>query len=189
MFSDWVAKGRYIDPSLRTIRPPVGDPRDAFDVPVPEVRATTHSQHDNFDRNAVTHVVIQVTYSRQAVFADQQDLKVLNFVVIRRREFISYTTSTWKAAADVAAGLPGLEGMLPLNVIEASFPKLHPGQPIKVKWAPARAVFTTTIREANERHGKPLNHQVPNKEEEDQTRHSRGICYRLQLFCHHGLFG
>lgn len=123
------------------------------------------------------------------MFADQQDLKVLNFVVIRRREFISYTTSTWKAAADVqqAAGLPGLEGMPPLNVIEATFSKLHPGQSIKVKWAPARAVFTTTIREgrliiqpaawkrtdlkliANERHGKPLNHHVPNKEEENQT--------------------
>ena len=48
-----------VDPSLRTIRQPVGDPRDAFDVPVPEVRATTHSQHDNFDKSAVTHVVIQ----------------------------------------------------------------------------------------------------------------------------------
>lgn len=85
----------------------------------------------------------------KAVFDDQSDLKDLNFMVVGRQEFISYTTSTWKAAADrqQAAGLVGLEGMPPPNVIEASFGKPQPGQPIEVKWAPARPLFTAKIKE------------------------------------------
>lgn len=70
-------------------------------------------------------------------------------MVVGRQEFISYTTSTWKAAADrqQAAGLVGLERMPPPNVIEASFGKPQPGQPIEVKWAPARPLFTAKIKE------------------------------------------
>jgi hypothetical protein len=85
----------------------------------------------------------------KAVFNDQSDLKDLNFIAVGRQEFISYTTSTWKAAADEqqVAGLSGLEGMPPPNVIEVTFKKPQPGQPIEVKWAPARPLFTARIRE------------------------------------------
>lgn len=47
-----------VDPSLRTITRGVGY-RDAFDVPVPEVCATTEANLDSFERNDVTHVVIR----------------------------------------------------------------------------------------------------------------------------------
>lgn len=47
-----------VDPSLRTITRGVGH-RDAFDVPVPEVRATTQANLDGFESNDVTHVVIR----------------------------------------------------------------------------------------------------------------------------------
>ncbi len=164
-----------VDPSLRTITRGVGR-RAAIDAPVPEVRATTQEHLDNFD--AVTHVVIQVTIARQtqifkcigyqydwdvpfpfwdflgrivskAVFDDRVDLEELNFVAVGRREFVAYTTSTWKAAADAqkAAGLAGLEGLPPPNVIEENFKKQQPGQPMEVTWAPARALFTAKIKE------------------------------------------
>jgi hypothetical protein len=47
-----------VDTSLRTITRGVGD-RAAIDAPVPEVRAITQAHLDTFDRNGVTHVVIQ----------------------------------------------------------------------------------------------------------------------------------
>lgn len=47
-----------VDPSLRTITWGVHN-RAAIDAPVPEVRATTQEHLNNFERNAVTHVVIQ----------------------------------------------------------------------------------------------------------------------------------
>lgn len=85
----------------------------------------------------------------KAIFDDQTDLKELNFVAIGRREFVAYTTSTWRAAASAqkAAGLAGLEGLPPPNVIEVNFKKPQPGQPIEVTWAPARALFTAKIRQ------------------------------------------
>ncbi len=85
----------------------------------------------------------------KAVFDDKVELKELNFVAIRRREFIAYTTSTWKAAAETqkAAGKTGMEGMPPLNVVEVNFKKPQPGKPIKVTWTPARALFTSKIRQ------------------------------------------
>ncbi|SPQ25477.1 58f2769c-02f8-434a-b803-ce8e5af8da4a [Thermothielavioides terrestris] len=107
----------------------------------------------------------------KAIFDDQVDLRELNFVAIGRREFVAYTTSTWRAAANAqkAAGLAGLEGLPPLNVIEVNFKKPQPGQPIEVTWAPARALFTAKIREWNERAGKPLDHQNPDKPQADKT--------------------
>ena len=47
-----------VDPSLRTITRGVSY-QDAFDMPVPHVRAITQVNLDNFERNAVSHVVIQ----------------------------------------------------------------------------------------------------------------------------------
>ncbi|KAG7284843.1 hypothetical protein NEMBOFW57_009458 [Staphylotrichum longicolle] len=166
-----------VDPSLRTITRGVHK-RAAIDAPVPEVRATTQEHLNNFERKAVTHVVIQVTISRQtqifkcigyqydwnvpspfwdflgrivskAIFDDQVDLRELNFVAIGRREFVAYTTSTWRDAANAqkAAGVAGLEGLPPPNVIEVNFKKPQPGQPMEVTWAPARALFTAKIRQ------------------------------------------
>lgn len=51
-----------VDPSLRTITRGVGH-RDALDVAVPEVRATTKANLDSFERNDVTHVVIRQVQS------------------------------------------------------------------------------------------------------------------------------
>ncbi len=47
-----------IDPSLRTITRGVPH-RDALDASIPDVRAATEERFKNFDKNAVTHVVIQ----------------------------------------------------------------------------------------------------------------------------------
>lgn len=46
----------------------------------------------------------------KGVFDDTVVLKELNFVAIRRREFIAYTTSVWKTAAESqkAAGKTGI---------------------------------------------------------------------------------
>ena len=70
----------------------------------------------------------------KAIFDDQVDLKELNFVAVGRREFVAYTTSTWRAAANPqkAAGVAGLEGLPPPNVIEVNFKKPQPGQPMEV---------------------------------------------------------
>ncbi|KAH6840609.1 hypothetical protein B0I37DRAFT_448816 [Chaetomium sp. MPI-CAGE-AT-0009] len=168
-----------VDPSLRAITRGV-DKRAAIDAPVPEVRATTQAHLGNFDRNAVIHVVIQVTISRQtqifkcigyqydwdvpspfwdflgrivskAIFDDQVDLKELNFVTVGRREFVTYTTSVWRAEANAqkAAGAAGLEGLPPPNVIEVNFKKPQPGQAMEVTWAPARPLFTAKIRQSD----------------------------------------
>lgn len=85
----------------------------------------------------------------KAIFDDQVDLKELNFVAIGRQEFVAYTTSTWRAAANAqkAAGVAGLEGLPPPYVIEVNFKKPQPGQPMEVTWAPARALFTAKIRQ------------------------------------------
>jgi hypothetical protein len=70
-------------------------------------------------------------------------------VAVGRREFVAYTTSAWRAAADAqrAAGAAGLEGLPPLNVVEVNFKKPQPGQPMEVTWQPARALFAAKIRQ------------------------------------------
>jgi len=85
----------------------------------------------------------------KGVFDDKSDLKELNFVAIGRREFVAYTTSTWRAAAAAqkTAGVAGLELLPPLKVIEVNLKKPQPGQPMEMTWAPARALFTAQIRE------------------------------------------
>ncbi|KAK4106728.1 hypothetical protein N658DRAFT_503134 [Parathielavia hyrcaniae] len=54
-----------VDPSLRTITRGEDQRIADIDAPVPEVRATTEEHLDSFELNAVTHVVIHVTISRQ----------------------------------------------------------------------------------------------------------------------------
>ena len=85
----------------------------------------------------------------KAIFDDKIELKELNFVAIRRREFIAYTTSVWKAAAETqkAAGKTSMDGMPPPNVVEVNFKKPQPGEPIKMTWTPARPLFTAKIRQ------------------------------------------
>jgi hypothetical protein len=85
----------------------------------------------------------------KGVFNDKTDLKELNFVAMGRREFVAFTTSTWRAvaAAQKIAGVPGLELLPPLNVIEVNFKKPQRGQPMEMTWAPARAQFSDQIRQ------------------------------------------
>ncbi|KAL2190525.1 hypothetical protein L209DRAFT_750636 [Thermothelomyces heterothallicus CBS 203.75] len=123
------SKIRVDDRSLRPIT--LGVSNDAaIDAPVPEVRATTTDQRcKDFDMNRTTHVVIQVTISRQmdifrcigyqydwnypgpfwhflgkmvakAVFDSKTELRELNFVAVGRREFVAFTTSMWRAAEE-----------------------------------------------------------------------------------------
>ncbi|KAK4108737.1 hypothetical protein N656DRAFT_783990 [Canariomyces notabilis] len=58
-----------VDPSLRTLTVgPNGVPNDddaAIEAPVPDVQATTEECFKDFDTNSITHVVIQVSISKQ----------------------------------------------------------------------------------------------------------------------------
>ncbi|KAH6855063.1 hypothetical protein B0I37DRAFT_363806 [Chaetomium sp. MPI-CAGE-AT-0009] len=157
-----------VDSSLLTITD-----SNTIDVPVPEVRALTEERFNNFNLDDVTHVVIEITYSRQTqifrsigyqydwnlpapfwnflgriaakgVFDDRVELENLNFCAVGRREFVAYTTSAWTAAVE-ARKAAGEAERPPLNATEVKFKKPQPGQPIEMTWAPARALITTSV--------------------------------------------
>ncbi|KAK3944458.1 hypothetical protein QBC46DRAFT_251883 [Diplogelasinospora grovesii] len=162
------------EPSLRTITMGVPD-HAAIDASVPEVRATTEERFGDFDKDSVSHVVIQVSLSRQkdifryvgyhydwnfpgpywhflgkmaakALYDDRAELRELNYVPVGRREFIAYTTSMWTAAVK-AGKAAGVTELPPLNVIEVNFKKPLPGQPLEMFWGPARGLITAKIRQ------------------------------------------
>ncbi|KAK4153959.1 hypothetical protein C8A00DRAFT_14874 [Chaetomidium leptoderma] len=176
--------------SLRTItKGPLGYiGNDAIDAPVPEVRATTEERFRDSDVSNLTHVVIQVTVSRQrdifryigykydwnqpgpfwhflgkmvtkALLDDNAELRELNFVAIGRREFIASTTPMWRAAVEAKKAADGAE-LPPLRVIEVNFKKPQPGKPLEFTWAPARPLFAAKIKQSNTQAGNPdLDHQ------------------------------
>ncbi|KAL2145608.1 hypothetical protein VTI28DRAFT_6666 [Corynascus sepedonium] len=171
-------------PKLRTLKcEPGGICVDIIDAAVPEVRATTEECFRAFDRDNVTHVVIQVTISRQAeifrhvgyqydwdwpgpfweflgkiaakgVFDGKTELRELNYIPLGRREFIAYTTSMWTAVLEAGkvAGTAQAERP-PVKVVEVSFKKPQPGQPLELRWAPARGPIDAKIKEWSEQPG------------------------------------
>jgi hypothetical protein len=74
----------------------------------------------------------------KALFNNDIQLDVLNYFSLGRREFAGYTTPMWTAAVK-ARQADGLTEPLPLNVIETSFKKPVPAQPLEMSWAPARS--------------------------------------------------
>lgn len=81
----------------------------------------------------------------KALYDDEAELEVLNYVPVGRREFIAYTTSVWTAAVK-AREEAGVAELPPLKVIEVTFKKPLPGQPLEMFWAPARGPITAHIR-------------------------------------------
>ncbi|KAK2599688.1 hypothetical protein N8I77_011421 [Diaporthe amygdali] len=165
------------EPALRTITVGVQD-NVAIEASVPEVQVMTEKRSGDFDKDHVSHVVIQVSQSRQeaifrsvgyhydwnfpgpywcflgkiaakALYNDEAELEVLNYIPVGRREFIAYTTSMWRAA--VKAGKEaGVTELPPLNAIEVNFKKPLPGQPLEMFWVPARGLITAKITQWNE---------------------------------------
>ncbi|KAK4245589.1 hypothetical protein C7999DRAFT_34076 [Corynascus novoguineensis] len=163
--------------SLRALRK--GLPDDTvIDAQVPEVRATTQDRFTNFDLFTISHVVIQVSISRQqdifryvgyhydwnfpgpywyflgkiaakALYNDGAKLDVLNYVPLVRQEFIAYTTPTW-AAAVKAKEAKGVTELTPVNVVELNFKKPVPNEPLEISWAPARKLIISHIRRWHE---------------------------------------
>lgn len=80
----------------------------------------------------------------KGLFDDKTELDNPNYVAIRRREFIGYTTSMWRAALE-AEKAGGKDGRPPLNAIEVHFKKPRPGQPLEMIWAPARAMVAAGV--------------------------------------------
>jgi hypothetical protein len=81
-------------------------------------------------------------------------LDELNYVPFGRREFIAYTTPMWRAAveagqagaADGGGGDAPAAELPPLNVVEVTFKKPQPGQPLEMSWSPARPFITAHIK-------------------------------------------
>ncbi|KAK4039084.1 hypothetical protein C8A01DRAFT_36986 [Parachaetomium inaequale] len=161
-----------VDRSLLPMAEAVPDDA-AISAPVPEIRATTEERFNDFVIDGITHVVISVTLPRQidilayvgyqydwnrpgpcwyflgklvakGIWDGQTELQELNYVAVRRRDFIAYTTSKWKAAVE-AEKAAGRAGRSPLSVIEVNFKKPQPGQPLEMTWAPARAVIASQV--------------------------------------------
>lgn len=84
----------------------------------------------------------------QALFDSKANLREFNYVPVGRREFIAYTTTTWRVAAEAAKveDEPGDVELPPLSVLEVSFKKPQPGQPLEISWVPARAMITNYIK-------------------------------------------
>ena len=80
----------------------------------------------------------------RGVWNDQTELQELNYVAVRRREFIAYTTSKWRAAVE-SAKAAGRAARPPLSVIEVNFKKPQPGQALEMTWAPARPVIAAQV--------------------------------------------
>lgn len=82
----------------------------------------------------------------KALYNDEAELEVLNYIPIGRREFIAYTTSTWRDAVK-AREAAGVTEPPPLKVIEVNFQKPLPRQPLEMFWQPARGLITAKIRQ------------------------------------------
>ena len=75
---------------------------------------------------------------------DKTELQELNYVAVRRREFIAYTTSMWRAAVEAEKAAGRAERPL-LSVIEVNFKKPQPGQSLEMTWAPARRLIADQV--------------------------------------------
>jgi hypothetical protein len=100
--------------------------------------------HYDWDRPAA-HWHFLGKIAAKALFNDEIKLDVLNYVPVGRQEFIAYTTPIW-AAAVKARETEGLTEPPPLCVVEASFRKPVPRQPLEISWAPARSPMLAQIR-------------------------------------------
>lgn len=95
----------------------------------------------------------------KGLFDGKTQLQEFNFMAIRRREFIAFTTSMWREAggptwppqhrrsADPEAGRKPLDELPPFNVIEVNFNRPQPKKPMEFTWMPARALFAAKIKE------------------------------------------
>jgi len=81
----------------------------------------------------------------QALFEDQTALLLLNYVRVRTREFIGFTTTSWRKASEAVRTTPGVKPPL-LNVIEINLKRPQPHKPLEAFWKPARGIITERIR-------------------------------------------
>lgn len=80
----------------------------------------------------------------QALFDDPTALLLLNDVRVRTREFVGYTTVSWRRASEAAKMTPGVKPP-PLNVIEVDLKQPQPQKPLEAFWKPARGLITERI--------------------------------------------
>lgn len=81
----------------------------------------------------------------QALFDHPTAMLLLNYVRVRTREFIGYTTVSWRRASEAAKTTPGVESP-PLNVTEVDLKRPQPQKPLEAFWKPARGLITERIR-------------------------------------------
>ncbi|KAH8909631.1 hypothetical protein BR93DRAFT_403588 [Coniochaeta sp. PMI_546] len=159
--------------------------RSAVDAPIPETQVATDDCVKDLDLKTVSHVVVQISDARQkqvfasvgyqfdsnrptpywyflgkitaqAIYGDPAELLLLNYVRVRTREFIGFTTATW-ATAVKAQKLANTEAP-PLNVIEVDFEKPQPGKPLRLFCKPARGLIAERIRQWH--NGSICSHEV-----------------------------
>ncbi|KAK4143919.1 uncharacterized protein C8A04DRAFT_28261 [Dichotomopilus funicola] len=110
-----------------------------------------------------------------ALFDGKTQLQEFDFIAIRRREFIAFTTSMWRDAGGPIRpprnrSSPGsepepkaLDELPPLNVIEVNFNGPQTNKPIEFTWMPARALFTAKIKEWNQPWTESENGSAPDR--------------------------
>ncbi|KAJ2905868.1 uncharacterized protein MKZ38_003876 [Zalerion maritima] len=168
-------------PTLIVLNKDAAD-QDAIDTGVPTVLAVREGRNQGFDLKSISHVVVQISDARQeqvfrsigyqfdsnrptpywyflgklaaqALFSDPAELLLLNYVRVRTREFIGFTTATWSTASKEARTTLGDEPP-PLIVVEVDFKRPQPGKPLEAFWKPATGLITERIRQWSQEPGK-----------------------------------
>ncbi|KAL4802040.1 hypothetical protein BDV18DRAFT_164548 [Aspergillus unguis] len=141
-------------------------------APVPTVELTVEDRFRTVKTSDVSHVVVQLSDTRmdsimrncaglaydfdkpwpfwffigkalsKAFFGDEQQLKWLNAVRVRNREFIAFTNMGEERMSDLDLLNREKEG---LCVIEVDFSKPVPGEALKAFWKPAREIIRQRV--------------------------------------------
>lgn len=82
----------------------------------------------------------------KAFFNDEEQLKWLNTVQVRNREFIAFT--------NIQIDIPNQEepntGKGKLRVVEIDFSKPQPGENLKLFWKPARGIICKKVQDCKQ---------------------------------------
>lgn len=75
----------------------------------------------------------------KGIYGNEKQLRLLNCIRVRTREFISFTNATF-------ADRKAVGKVMPLNVVEVDILKPRPGEPLQLFWKPARGIITQRVK-------------------------------------------